>query len=305
LDRLESMSMLLEAIEKGSFSAAARDLGIPPPTLTRKITDLEEQLGTRLLLRSTRKLTLTDAGVAYVEAARRILELVDEQERQAVGEFIAPRGELVITASVMFGRLHVLPVILEFLKLYPEINITLQQSDRNADLIGDQVDLAVRIGNLPDSGMIATQVCSMRTVLCASPALLMEQGVPQSPEDLERMPCVMFNGPRLSPNWRFRIPNSDSHTTIAIRPRLQVATPDAAAQAAIRGLGFAYLFEYHVADALKAGALSIVLREYEVETIPVHLVHVSRGQMPLKLRRFIDFAVPRLRESLAGLGNGA
>jgi DNA-binding transcriptional LysR family regulator len=272
------------------------------PTLTRKITDLEEQLGTQLLLRSTRKLTLTDAGIAYVESARRILELVDEQERQAVGEFIAPRGELVISAPVLFARLHVLPVILEFLALYPEINVRLLQSDRNADLIGDQVDLAVRVGRLPDSGMIATQVCSMRTVVCASPAFLARQGAPQSPEDLARMPCVVFNGPRLSPNWRFRMPGSDGYTTIAIKPRLQVATPDAAAQAAIRGVGFAYLFDYHVADAVKAGELDIVLQAFEVETIPVNLVHVPRGQMPIKLRRFIDFAVPRLRESLSALG---
>jgi DNA-binding transcriptional LysR family regulator len=303
LDRLESMSMLLVAIEKGSFSAAARDLGVPVPTLTRKITDLEEQLGTQLLLRSTRKLTLTDAGHAYVESARRILELVEEQEKQAAGEFIAPRGELVISAPVLFGRLHVLPVILEFLALYPEINVTLLQSDRNADLIGDQVDLAVRIGKLPDSGMIATQVGSMRIVVCASPALIAQRGAPQRPEELMHLPCVMFNGPRLSPNWRFREPDSDAVTTIAIRPRLQVATPDSAAQSAIRGLGFAYLFEYHVAQALEAKALQIVLEAFEVETIPVHLLHVSRAQMPIKLRRFIDFAAPRLRESLSKLGH--
>ncbi|SAK89198.1 LysR family transcriptional regulator [Caballeronia hypogeia] len=296
------MSLLLAAIGKGSFSAAARDMGIPVPTLTRKITDLEEQLGTQLLMRSTRKLTLTDAGIAYVEAARRILDLVEEQERAAVGEFIAPRGELVITASVLFGRLHVLPVILEFLALYPEINITLLQSDRNADLIGEQVDLAVRVGKLPDSGMIATPVCSMRTVVCASPALLAERGTPQTPEDLLQLPCVMFSGPKLSPGWRFRVPGTDAFNTLAIKPRLRVATPDAAAHAAKRGVGFVYLFEYHVADAVEANELEIVLQDFEVGTIPVHLVHASRAQMPIKLRRFIDFAVPKLRQSLSKLG---
>jgi DNA-binding transcriptional LysR family regulator len=296
------MSMLLTAIEKGSFSAAARDIGVPVPTLTRKISDLEEQLGTQLLMRSTRKLTLTDAGVGYVEAARRIIELVEEQEREAVGEFIAPRGELVITAPVLFGRLHVLPEILAFLALFPEINVNLLQSDRYADLVGDQVDLAVRIGKLPDSGLIATQVGALRTVVCASPALLASQGVPQEPSDLAGKPCIVFNGPRLSPGWRFRAPGSEATMNIAVKPRLQVATPDAAVEAAVRGLGFAYLLDYHVADAVKEGKLTIVLEQYEVETLPIHLLHVARGQMPLKLRRFIDFAVPRLRTSLAGFG---
>lgn len=304
MDRLESMSMLLTSIEKGSFSAAARELGVPVPTLTRKISDLEEQLGTQLLMRSTRKLTLTDAGVGYVTAARRILELVEEQEREAVGEFIAPRGELVITAPVLFGRLHVLPEVLEFLALFPEININLLQSDRYVDLIGDQVDLAVRIGKLPDSGMIATQVGSLRTVVCATPALLASRGIPQAPADLADMPCVVFNGPRLSPGWRFRTPGSNATVNIAVKPRLQVATPDAAVEAAVRGLGFVYLLDYHVADAIQSGKLRVVLEEYEVETLPVHMLHVARAQMPLKLRRFIDFAVPRLRQALADLGNG-
>jgi DNA-binding transcriptional LysR family regulator len=296
------MSMLLTSIEKGSFSAAARELRVPVPTLTRKISDLEEQLGTQLLMRSTRKLTLTDAGAGYVAAARRILDLVEEQEKEVVGEFIAPRGELVITAPVLFSRLHVLPEIVEFLTLFPEINITLLQSDRYADLIGDQVDLAVRIGKLPDSGLIATRVGSLRTVVCASPALLARHGVPQEPADLTDMPCIVFNGPRLSPGWRFRVPDSQASINVAVKPRLQVATPDAAVEAAVRGLGFVYLLDYHVDEAVRTGKLSVVLDQYEVETLPIHLLHVARGQMPLKLRRFIDFAVPRLRASLAGLG---
>jgi DNA-binding transcriptional LysR family regulator len=302
LDRLEAMAMLLTAVEKGSLSAAAREMGVPVPTLTRKVTDLEEQLGTQLLTRTTRKLTLTDAGIAYVGTARRILDLVTQQEREAAGEFTAPRGELVIAASVLFGRLHVLPEILDFLALFPEINITLLQSDRNVDMVGAHVDLAVRIGKLPDSGMIATQVGSVRTVVCGSPTLIGGQRALQTPEDLARMPCVVFNGPRLSPNWRFRPTEGGAPTTIAIKPRLQVATPDAAVDAAIRGVGFTYLLDYHVWDAVQDGRLHVVLQEFELEPIPVHLVHVARGQMPLKLRRFIDFAVPRLRKSLSKFG---
>lgn len=294
--------MLLASIERGSFSAAARGMGVPVPTLTRKVSDLEEQLGTQLLIRTTRKLTLTDAGSLYLQNARRILELVQEQEQQVTGELTAARGELVVSAPVLFGRLYVLPEIIEFLAHFPDINVTFLQSDRNADLVGDQVDLAVRIGKLPDSGMIATQVGALRTVVCASPALLTNHGVPQTPLDLAHMPCVVFNGPRLFPAWRFRSPESGAPANVPIKPRLQTATPDAAVEAAIQGVGFTYLLDYHVAQAIDAGKLRIVLQEFEVEPIPVHIMHVPRSVMPLKLRRFIDFAVPRLRNALSGFG---
>ncbi|WP_246792874.1 LysR family transcriptional regulator [Burkholderia perseverans] len=301
MDRLEAMTMLLAAVETGSLSAAARELGVPVPTLTRKVTDLEEQLGTRLLIRTTRKLTLTDAGIGYVASARRILDLVHEQEREACGEFTAPRGELVITTSVLFGKRYVLPEIMDFLALFPDINVKMLQSDRHIDLVDAHVDLAVRIGKLADSTMIATRVGSLRPMVCASPALLAAQGVPRTPADLLRMPSVMFNGPMLSPDWTFRLPESGELSTVAVKPRLQVATPDSAVEAAVRGVGVTQLLSYHVADALASGKLRAVLTHYECEPVPVHLVHVSRNLMPLKLRRFIDFIAPRLRAALAGI----
>jgi len=293
--------MLLAAVEKGSLSAAAREMNIPVPTLTRKVSDLEDQLGTKLLTRTTRKLTLTDAGEAYVATARRILELVDEQEREAAGEFTTPRGELVIATSMLFGRLYVLPEVIRFLALFPDINVKIMQSDRNVDLVDARVDLAVRIGNLPDSGMIATRIGSFRFVTCASPDVLSRQGVPQHPHELANMPCVMFTGPMLSPYWRFRSPESGEYTTVDVVPRLQVSSPDSAAEAAMKGVGFTQLLHYHVADAVAAGKLRIVLEEFEAEPVPIHLVHVSRNLMPLKLRRFIDFVAPRLREALSKL----
>jgi DNA-binding transcriptional LysR family regulator len=306
MDRLEAMAMLLAAVEKGSLSAAARDLRVPVPTLTRKVSDLEAQLGTQLLIRTTRKLTLTEAGAAYVESARRILDLVNEQEREATGEFIAPRGELVITAPVLLGRLYVLPEITDFLALFPDINITLLQSDRYVDLVDAHVDVAVRLGKLPDSGLIATQVGSLRTVICGSPAFFRAHGTPKKPDDLASMPCVTFNGPMLSAlEWRFNAPDTGTTTTVDVTPRLQATTPDVAAEAAARGVGLTRLLHYHVADAIDAGKLRIVLQKYEVEPVPIHLVHVSRGQMPLKLRRFLDFAVPRLRKSLARFSDPA
>jgi DNA-binding transcriptional LysR family regulator len=207
MDRLEAMVMFLTAIEKGSLSAAAREMRVPVPTLSRKVADLEVLLKTKLLTRTTRQLILTDAGIAYAAAARRVLEQVDEAERQAAGEFTTPRGELVITAPVLFGRLHVLPVVADFLAQFPEVNVRLMLGDRNVNLVDDQIDMAVRIGKLPDSGMIATRVGSMRRVVCGSPKLLKSQGIPRTPEELAGMPCVASIGVQtLDPDGASAIP---------------------------------------------------------------------------------------------------
>jgi DNA-binding transcriptional LysR family regulator len=295
MDRLEAMSMLVMVTEKGSLSAAGRALRVPLATLSRRISDLEGHLGTRLLIRTTRKLTLTEAGAAYLAAARRILEQVEEAARAAAGEFQVPKGELVITAPVMFGRLHVLPVVADFLAEFPEIRVRLVLNDRNVDLIDDHVDMAVRIGKLPDSSMVATQICMMRTVCCASPALLRKHGVPRTPGDLLRFPCVAVDTPLPSPAWRFRKPGSGTTIDVPVRSRLSVNAPEAAAHAAIRGVGIARLLHYQVADAIRRKELKIILATHEPEAVPANLMHASRGHMPLKLRRFLDFAAPRLR----------
>src|SRR5271169_6668672 len=192
MDRLDAMSVLVSVVETGSFSAASRKLGAPLPTVSRKVSELEAHLNTRLLIRSTRRLTLTDAGAAYVAACKRILEQVGDAERAASGEYRSPRGDLVVTAPIVFGRLHVLPAIDELLATYREIDVRLVLSDRNVHLIDDHVDLAVRIGALPDSSMVATRVGSVRRVVCASPAYLAEHGIPKAPEDLSALACVTF-----------------------------------------------------------------------------------------------------------------
>ncbi|NVK43723.1 MAG: LysR family transcriptional regulator [Oceanospirillaceae bacterium] len=299
MDRLEAMSMLVTVSEQGSFSAASRALKVPLATLSRRISDLETLLGARLLIRTTRKLTLTDAGNAYVAAARRILEQVEDAEREVSGEFSAPKGELVITAPIMFGRLHVLPVVAEYLALYPQINIRLQLSDRNTDLIDEHVDMALRIGRLPDSTMVATAVGEVRTLCCASPAFLAAHGAPRCPDDLLDLPCIRVDTPMPSPAWRFG--TADNARDIPVVPRLSVTTPEAAAQAAILGVGIARLLHYQVADAVAREELQIVLQDFEPPPSPVHLVHASRGRMPLKMRCFLDFAAPRLREALRRL----
>jgi DNA-binding transcriptional LysR family regulator len=299
MDRFEAMSLLVAVTERGSLSAAGRTLNVPLATVSRKISDLEALLGTRLLIRTTRKLTLTDAGISYVAAARRILEQVEEAEREAAGEFTSPKGELVVTAPLMFGRIHVLPVVADFLVQFPEISVRLMLADRNVDLIDDHVDMAVRIGTLPDSSMVATQVGTMRTVTCASPALLKTHGVPKRPDDLMSFPCVSVETPMPSPSWRFRTPKTGAILDLPVLSRLTVTTPEAAAQAAVRGVGITRLLHYQAFESVKSGELDIVLRAYEPDASPVNLVHVSRRQMPLKMRRFLDFAIPRFRLRLA------
>lgn len=301
MDRFEAMSMLLAAIEKGSLSAAARDMRVPVPTLSRKVADLEALLGTQLLTRTTRKLVLTDAGLAYAESARRILEQVDEAERQAAGEFTAPRGELVVTAPLLFGRLHVLPVIAGFLAAFPEVNVRLVLGDRNVNLVDDHIDMAVRIGKLPDSAMIATRIGSMRRVVCGHPALLERHGTPKAPEELTRLPCVVSI---VAPGWSFRHPKTGAGIEVPIFPRLATST-EAVVDAVLQGVGFAYLRHYQVVHAVRAKKLRIILEKYELEPAPIHLVHTTRGQMPLKMRRFLDFAAPRLRKALTAIGSAA
>jgi len=301
MDRLEAMTILLRVVDRGSFSAASRELRVPLATVSRKVGELEAHLGTKLLTRTTRKITMTDAGANYVASARRILEELDETERVAAGEFHAPRGELVVTAPIFFGRLHILPVIGDFLAAYPEINVRLVLADRNLHLRDDHVDMAVRIGTLPDSSMVATRIGSMRTVVCASPKLLAAHGVPTAPEDLANLPSVNFDF--LSPDsvWPFRQKDTKGNIDVLIRPRLSVSTAEAAVWAAVHGVGATRVLHYQCADALRDGSLRIILGHFEVEPLPVHLMHAGRGALPSKMRVFLDFAAGRLRERLTSL----
>jgi DNA-binding transcriptional LysR family regulator len=291
MDRLETMTILLRVVDRGSFSAASRDLGVPLATVSRKVNELEAHLGTKLLVRTTRKVALTDIGSAYVASTRRILDEIDETERIAAGEFHVPRGELILTAPILFGRLHILPIVTEFLAAYPQINVRMLLTDRNLHLIEDHVDMAVRIGPLPDSTMITTRVGLMRTVVCASPKLLAGQGVPKSPEDLAGLPCVNFELLSPASAWPY----------MPIRPRLSVTTAEAAVWAAAQGLGVTRVLHYQCADAINDGSLRIILANFEVEPLPVHLLHAARGALPAKLRVFLDFAAGRLREGLSSL----
>ena len=299
MDRLEAMSILIAAAETGSLTAASRKLGAPLPTVSRKVSDLEAHLNARLLIRSTRRLTLTDAGGAYVAACKRILEQVGDAERAASGEYSAPKGDLVVTAPIVFGRLHVLPGINAFLATFPEINVRLMLADRNVNLIDDHVDLAVRIGVLPDSSMVATRVGFVRYVVCASPAYLAAHGTPKVPQDLSALACVTFDGSAPATVWRFSPAHANAERTVSIRSRLSVNTAEAAIDAAVASVGITRVLSYQAARAVAEGKLQIVLADHEAEPLPINLVHVGQGVLPLKTRAFIDFVAPRLRERVA------
>jgi DNA-binding transcriptional LysR family regulator len=245
-------------------------------------------------------LVLTEAGAAYVSVAKRVLEQVAEAERTAAGEYSAPRGDLAVTAPIVFGRLHVLPVVTDFLARYPEINIRLMLSDRNVHLIEEHVDIAIRLGALPDSSMTATRLGEVRHVVCASPSFLAAHGVPETPNALVMLPCISHDLlPVPSLAWPFRKPGAKVEMMAPIRVRLAVTTAEAAVDAAIAGVGVTSLISYQVAEAVARGALQIILAQYEPEPMPVSMLHAGQGILPLKVRSFLDFAVPRLRAAMA------
>ena len=270
-------------------------MGTPLATVSRKISELEAHLHTRLLIRSNRKLTLTDAGHADVAACKRILGQVSDAERAAAGEHSAPKGDLVITAPIVFGRLHVLPVLTEFLATYPEINVRLVLLDRVAHLIDDHLDLALRIGELPDSSLVATRVGAVRGVVCGSPAYFARHRTPKTPSELSALDCITFDSIISVSSWSFASAHPKSEQVVAIRSRLSVNTAEAAIDAAVAGLGVTRVLSYQVARAVAAGELRIVLAEFESPPLPVNLVHAGQGLLPRKLQVFLDFALPRLR----------
>jgi DNA-binding transcriptional LysR family regulator len=296
MDRLESMSILLRVAEAGSLSGASRRLNMPLATLSRKISELEAHLKTRLLNRSTRLLTLTDAGTSYLAAAKRILEDVETAERAAAGEYNAPRGELMITSPVMFGRVHLVPIVVEFLRAYPEIDIRLTLSDRVVNLQEEHIDLAARIGRLPDSSLIALLVGELRVVACASAGYLAARGTPLHPAELLGHDCISFPPMAQADMWNFPIENSTE--LFAVRSRLVVNHADAAVDAMLAGAGIARVFSYHVARPVAEGAVRKVLEAFEPAPMPVHLVYPAGRMIPLKLRVFLDFCTPRLKQSL-------
>jgi DNA-binding transcriptional LysR family regulator len=296
MDRLEAMSILVCAVEKGSLSAAARALRIPLPTVSRKVAELEGRLKASLVIRSRAGLHLTQAGQAYVESARAILADVAAAERRASGEYTAPTGHLEVASPVVFGRLHVVPVTAGFLAAYPDVDVRLGLSDRLTQMTDENIDCAIRIGELPDSGLTAVRLGEVRRVLCASPAYIEKHGTPKSLRELERHACITAEAFGLPQRWSFG--RGRHQTSVAIRSRLSVNTVEAALDAAIAGVGLTCALSYQVAGAVKRGALTLLLTGAEPRPWPVHLLHKPQARLPLKLRAYLDFAAPRLRQRL-------
>jgi DNA-binding transcriptional LysR family regulator len=299
MDRLDAMAVFVGVVEAGTLSGAARTLSLPLATVSRKLADLEAQLGTVLITRSTRKLALTEAGRDYLAACRDILGRVEEAEKSAAGAYAAPKGQLVVAAPIVFGRLHATPVAAEFLNAHPEVDVRLLLGDRNVNLLEEHVDIALRIGTLPDSSLIALALGMVTRVTCASPAYLAQQGTPAEPSDLRRHACISFEGLMSATAWSFGARGETQR--VPIRSRLCVTTADAAIVAAREGLGITRVLSYQVAEAIECGELVRILQDHEPAAVPVSLVYASQGRLPMKCRAFIDFAVPRLRQRLTTL----
>jgi DNA-binding transcriptional LysR family regulator len=293
MDRIDGVMVFVEVAGHGSFAEAARRLGRSPTAITRAVADLETRLGVRLLNRTTRAVSVTEAGQRFLAGGKRVLADLDEIERAAAGEGTAPRGELRVTAPILFGRLHVLPIVTEFLGRFPDVLVVLTLLDRPIDLVEEGLDVAVRIGALAESSAIASRVGAVHRIVVASPDYLAQHGTPRAPADLGAHAVIAFSGIFGVERWVFY--NEAEEESVAIKPRLIVTTAEAAVDAAKGGFGLTRVLSYQAADDIARGSLRRVLTAYEGDELPIHLLHPGGRHPPPKLRAFLDFAMPRLR----------
>jgi DNA-binding transcriptional LysR family regulator len=272
------MTVLLTAVDAGSLSAASRQLHMPLATVSRRVSELEAHLNVRLVLRGGRKLVLTDAGRDYVASCRQILEDIEQVERTAAGEYRAPQGELIISAPVVIGRNHVVPVLVAFLRSAPQIRAHIQLSDQVSHLLEDHVDLAVRLGALPDSTLVATRIALLDRVLCASPAYLQARGVPQKPEDLAAHDCITYVGYSAADMWEFG--EGQASRVVKVSSRLSVNSAEAAVVAATEDGGIVRVLADQVDHLLKAGMLVRLLQAYEPAPMPLAWCIRASGRCP-------------------------
>jgi DNA-binding transcriptional LysR family regulator len=296
MDRLAAMRLYAAIAEAGSLSEAGRRLGMPLTTVSRQLAALEENLGARLVTRTTRHLALTEQGRHYLEACRRIIEDLEQAEALLTGEQSEPQGEIAITAPVVFGRLHVLPIVTEFLEASPRINARLLLLDRPVDLIEEGLDVAVRIGSLADSSLIAIRVGSVRHVVCASPAYLASRGAPKEPEHLASHDCITFSALAAGDRWAFG--EGRKQKRVRVRSRLVVNTAEAAVDAAIAGLGVTRVLSYQAAHAIADGSLSPILETSYPGEIPVSILHREGRLAQPKVQSFVAFALNALRKRM-------
>jgi len=292
MDQIHLMQVFVAVGEQESFVGASRRLDLSPASVTRAIGGLEALLGVRLLRRTTRNVRLTEVGRRYLNDSREILASIAEANEIATGGNAAPRGELAVTAPAGYGR-FIMPCIVEFLKLYPDVEVSGQFLDRCVNLVDEGIDVAVRIGNLPDSSAKGLRVGQVRRVLCAAPEYLARHGVPRYPADLQRHTIVTTAGVSQSVEWKFG--GAGNRTAVRIKPRLTVTSNDEAIDAVLAGLGICRLMCYQVGAALAAGQLQVILAEHEEAPLPVHILHRENHFGSLKVRHFIDLLAASLR----------
>jgi DNA-binding transcriptional LysR family regulator len=302
MDRLEGMSIVLAVAEAGSLSAAARRQKMPLATVSRKVSELEAHLRTKLFNRSSRALVPTDAGLSYIAAAKRILADITEAERAASGEYTTPRGDLSVSTLVALGRLCLQPILAEFLVTFPEVDVQLNLQDRTVNLMEEHIDVALRVGDLADSSLIAVRVGEIYRVACASPAYLKSRGTPKSPDDLSAHDCISYSPMQSPTTWRFK--RDQTEYVVPVRSRFVASNLESACDAARAGIGITVAFSYLVAESIKSRQLVPLLQDFQPPPQPVSFVYSPNRFMPAKLRAFLDFAAPRLRAQLADLPKG-
>ena len=293
MDRFHSIQVFVKVAECGGFAAAARNLAMSPPAVTRAVAMLEDRLGTRLFLRTTRSVRLTESGERFLQDGRRILLELEEAEEAAVGSHAAPRGELNITGPVLFGRMFVTPILGDFLDLYPLVRARTLFVDRVVNLMDEGLDVAIRIGDLPDSSLIAVRAGTVRRIMFASPEYIKKHGLPQRPEDLSSHRLIQSLAMGASLEWPFQ--ENGKSFSVRAEPRLRMNTNDAVIELAVRGWGLSRLLSYQIAPYLAEGRLQTVLSEFELPPLPIHVVHQEGRMVSAKVRSFVDFMVERLR----------
>ncbi|MGF6205558.1 LysR family transcriptional regulator [Pseudomonas frederiksbergensis] len=294
MDRFQEMQVFAAVAQDQGFSAAARRLGMSAASVTRAVAALEQRIGTLLLTRTTRSVHLSEAGQRYLEDCRRILAEVQEAEDSAAGSHAQPRGQLTVTAPVLFGELFVTPVMVDYLNQFPDVTINGVLVDRIVNMVEEGIDVAVRIGELPDSNQHAIRVGEVRRVICASPTYLDAHGRPRHPQDLNGVPVVATSAIGQLRTWPFL----NNGQPLGVRPesRLVVTSNQAAINAASLGLGLTRVLSYQVARKVAAGELEIVLADFELPPLPIHIVYQGGRKAPARIRSFVDFAVKALRE---------
>ncbi|WP_293864579.1 LysR family transcriptional regulator [uncultured Alsobacter sp.] len=302
MDRLQEMEVFVTVADAGSFAGAGARMRISPPAVTRAIASLEDRLGGRLFNRTTRSLSLTEAGARFLESARRLLADVEEAEKAAVGETAIPHGHLTITASVTFGRSALAPVVSAYFNAHPRVSASVVLLDRVVNLVEEGFDVAVRIAPMPDSGLMARRIGEIRRVLVASPDYLARRGRPQVPADLKQHAFIAFTP--LLPNREWRYTDARGTNSVTLAPRFEINDAVAAIKACEAGDGITIALSYMVAEAVRAGRLVTVLDEVTPPPVPVHLVHAQSRLVAPKIRSFVDFSTPLLRATLQALTIG-